>query len=77
MVIKTIDPKRCVLMPEYSHIQTYIICDHLFDSYKDIPKDIFICKDKELVYVARESVWGTEPWYNIDSTDAYNISKET
>jgi hypothetical protein len=54
-----------------------ILPEHLFDSYKDIPKDIFICKDKELVYVARESVWGTEPWYNIDSTDAYNISKET
>jgi hypothetical protein len=43
-----------------------ILPEHLFDSYKDFPKDIFICKDKEVMYVARKSVWGTEPWDNID-----------
>jgi hypothetical protein len=33
MVIKT-DPKRCVLMPEYSHIQTYIKCDQF--NFQDV-----------------------------------------
>ncbi|MOA57560.1 hypothetical protein D3C78_1817630 [compost metagenome] len=36
---------------------------HLFDLYKDFPEDIFIYKDEKVMYVAKKSVWGTEPWH--------------
>ncbi|CAH1222711.1 hypothetical protein PAECIP111892_05184 [Paenibacillus auburnensis] len=39
---------------------------HLIDLYKDYPKDMFICKNDEVMFVAQKSVWGTEPWQDSD-----------
>ncbi len=37
---------------------TAILPVHLIDLYKDYPKDMFICKNDEVMYVAQKSVVG-------------------